>query len=131
MILICVKRTLDCVCVQCLPTLWKAFWEKHEREKTVEEAIELLKILENELKDKKYFGGENVNIVDIAGNFIAHWLPFVQQICGVEILNGERFPKLCQWSDEFVNRSVVKEVFPPRDKLAASFKARLESNNYN
>ena len=104
---------------------------KHEREKTVEEAIELLKILENELKDKKYFGGETVNFVDIAGNFIAHWLPVLQQVCGVEILNEERFPKLCQWSDEFVNRSVVKEVFPPRDKLNALFKARFESNYYN
>ena len=125
------ERTLDCVCVQCMPTLWKACWVKQEREKAVEEAIELLKILENELKDKKYFGGENVNIVDIAGIFIAHWLPAFQQFCGVEILKEERFPKLCQWSDEFVNRSVVKEVFPPRDKLTAFFKARFESNHYN
>ena len=122
------KRTLDCICVQCLPTLKKACLVKHEREKTVEEAIELLKILENELKDKKFFGGDTVGFVDIACSFIGHWIPITQQFCGVEILKEERFPKLCQWSDEFVNHSVVKEVLPPRDRLSAFYKARFGSN---
>ena len=52
-----------------MPTLRKAGLVKHEREKTTEEAIELLKILENELKDKKFFGGETIGFVDIACNF--------------------------------------------------------------
>ena len=109
-----------------MPTLWKAFWNKEERDKASKEAAELLKILEKELKHK-YFRGETIGLVDIAGNFIAHWVPAFQQLVGIEILTQDNYPKLTQWSHDFVTHGVVKEILPPQDKLIAYFKPRVES----
>ncbi|BFG36290.1 hypothetical protein CerSpe_225640 [Prunus speciosa] len=106
-------------------TIWKACWGSEEPEKAVEEACELLKLLEHELKGNKFFGGEKVGLVDIVGNFIAYWRRAIQEVVGVEILTKEKFPKLYAWSDEFVN--VLQESLPPRDKLVAFFRGRFES----
>lgn len=44
-----------------MKSLWKTFWVVGEgEEKMKEEARELLKFLENELGDKKFFGGERI-----------------------------------------------------------------------
>lgn len=91
----------------------------------MEEACELLKLLEHELKGNKFFGGEKVGLVDIVGNFIAYWLRTIQEVVGVEILTKEKFPKIYDWSDEFVN--VLQEILPRRDKLVAIFRGRFES----
>ncbi|KAF3449041.1 hypothetical protein FNV43_RR09765 [Rhamnella rubrinervis] len=109
---------------KCIPSLWKALWAREDQEKAVEEAKEYLQFLENEVKDKKFFGGETVGLVDIAGDFIAFWVPTIQEAVGVKILSEEEFPKLCQWSHEFANHSLVKEKLPPKDELLAFFKSR-------
>ncbi|KAI5325751.1 PREDICTED: glutathione [Prunus dulcis] len=110
---------------KCLSAIWKACWGSEGHEKAVEEACELLKLLEHELKGNKFFGGEKVGLVDIVGNFIAYWLRAIQEVVGVEILTKEKLPKLYDWSDEFVN--VLQESLPPRDKLVAFFRGRFES----
>ncbi|KAK7395197.1 hypothetical protein VNO78_15745 [Psophocarpus tetragonolobus] len=108
---------------------WKAAFtvDEKEREKNVAESLEALQFLENELKDKKFFGGDEFGLVDIAGVFIAFWVPIVQEIAGLQLFTSEKFPKLYKWSQEFLNHPVVKEVIPPRDPLFAFFKARYES----
>ncbi|PIN06115.1 Glutathione S-transferase [Handroanthus impetiginosus] len=56
---------------KCLPAILKACKSTgEEREKAKEEVIELLGFLDNEIKGKKFFGGDNIGLVDIAGNFI-------------------------------------------------------------
>ncbi|CAJ2670602.1 glutathione S-transferase gst [Trifolium pratense] len=100
--------------------------DEKEREKNVEESTEALKILENELKGK-FFGGEEINFVDIAAVFIAFWIPLVQEIADLKLFNDEKFPKLYNWSQEFLNHSVVKENLPPRDPLFAFFKSRYDA----
>jgi glutathione S-transferase len=100
--------------------------DEKEREKNVEESIEALQILENELKDK-FFGGEEIGIVDIAAVFIAFWVPLIQDITGLQLLTAEKFPRLYNWSQEFLNHPVVKDNLPPRDPLFASFKAYYDS----
>ncbi|XP_015897030.2 probable glutathione S-transferase [Ziziphus jujuba] len=112
---------------KCLPALWKASWPCEDHEKVKDEAREHLKTLENELKDKKFFGGETVGLVDIVANFIAYWLPRIQKATGAELLTEEKYPKLYQWGHEFENHGVVKEKLPPSDKLIAFFKDRFES----
>ncbi|XP_068317150.1 probable glutathione S-transferase [Pyrus communis] len=109
----------------CLPATWKALRGSEEPEKAVEEACELQKILENELKDKKFFAGETVGLVDIVANFIAFWLRTIQELVGVELLSKEKLPKLYNWSDEFC--SVFQENLPPKNKLVAHFRGRLQS----
>ncbi|XP_056170706.1 glutathione S-transferase U8-like [Syzygium oleosum] len=112
---------------KCLPALWKYCWSfGEEQEKAYEEAFGVLKSLEGELKDKKFFGGNNLGFVDIAANFVGFWIGVVQEAGGLEILTPDRFPRLCRWAEEFRSCLVVKENLPPRDRLYALFKARFE-----
>lgn len=90
-------------------------------EKVKEEAGELLKLLENELGDKKFFGGEQIGFVDIIGNFVAFWFRAIQDAMGMEVLSQDKFPKLWKWADEFVNCEVVKETLPSKEELIANF----------
>ncbi|PNY12122.1 glutathione S-transferase gst [Trifolium pratense] len=99
--------------------------DENEREKHIEEATEALQILENELKGK-FFGGEEINFVDIAAVFIAFWIPLIQDIADLKLFTDEKFPKLYNWSQELLNHPVVKENLPPRDPLFAFFKARYD-----
>ncbi|TKY65944.1 glutathione S-transferase [Spatholobus suberectus] len=110
-------------------TAWKAVFtvDEKERENNVKETLEALQFLENELKNRKFFGGEEVGLVDIAAVIIAFWIPIIQEIAGLELLTSEKFPKLYKWSQEFVNHPVVKESLPPRDPVFAFLKRRYES----
>ncbi|KAJ8565654.1 hypothetical protein K7X08_008230 [Anisodus acutangulus] len=65
-----------------------------EKEKGRDEACEVLKYLENELEDKKFFGGDNIGFVDIVASYIALWFGAIQEAIGVELLTKEKFPKL-------------------------------------
>jgi len=108
---------------QCLIAVTKAcLGEEKEREKAVEEACELLKFLEEELEEKRFFGGESIGMVDIVANVIAFWLGIFEEVSGVELLTTQKFPKLCNWAHEFVSNGVIKENLPPRDKLIAHFR---------
>uniref|UniRef100_A0A2N9HQL1 glutathione transferase n=1 Tax=Fagus sylvatica TaxID=28930 RepID=A0A2N9HQL1_FAGSY len=111
---------------KCLAAIWKScFGEEKEREKAVEEASELLKFLENELKEKRSFGGETIGLVDIAANVIGFWVGVFEETTGVELLTKEKFPKLSNWTNEYVSNSFIKENLPPRDKLIAYFRNRF------
>ncbi|GLT65374.1 hypothetical protein SLA2020_378120 [Shorea laevis] len=115
---------------KCLPVVFKAFWgEEKEREKAAEEASELLNFVENEINEKRFFGGESIGMVDVVANIIAFWLGVFEEATGVELLTREKFPKLSNWSDEFVSNSVIKESLPPRDKLIAYFRHRFGGVN--
>ena len=79
------------------------------------------------MKDKKFFGGEEIGLVDIAAVYIAFWVPMVQEIAGLELFTSEKFPKLHNWSQEFLNHPIVKESLPPRDPVFSFFKGLYES----
>ncbi|KAL2336507.1 hypothetical protein Fmac_010953 [Flemingia macrophylla] len=101
--------------------------DEKEREKNTEEVLEALQFLENEIKDNKFFGGEEIGLVDIAAVFIPFWIPMLQEVAGLELLTSHKFPKLYKWSQELINHLVVKESLPPRDHVFAFIKRRYES----
>ncbi|XP_073142768.1 probable glutathione S-transferase [Henckelia pumila] len=108
---------------KCVTTLWKACWipgEEHVKDK--EEAEDCLKLIDNELKGKKFFGGDNIGLADIAANFIAFWFVIIGEVVGIELMTKDKFPNLCAWIDEFV--SSYKEYLPDRDKLTEVIRAR-------
>ncbi|KAG7964934.1 hypothetical protein I3843_09G198000 [Carya illinoinensis] len=106
---------------KCFPAIRKACWgeEAQEREKAGEEAAELLKLLEKELGEKRFFGGENIGMVDIAANVIGFSLGAYEEASGVKLMTREKFPKLCNWRDEFMsNSAAIKEnIGPSREEL--------------
>jgi len=93
----------------------------------VEETLEGLQFLEDEIKEKKFFGGEEIGLVDIGGSFIAFWIPIIQEVTGLQLLSSDKFPNLYKWSQDLINHPVVKEVLPPKEPLYAFLKARYES----
>ncbi len=109
-----------------IPAGRKAFWGKgEEKEAAIEESRELFKTFENELNGKKFFGGDNIGLVDIVAIFMAFWLGVIQEATGMELVTKEKFPKLCEWIDDIVNCSTVNEFLPSRDHLLDVFRARL------
>ncbi|KAL6528660.1 hypothetical protein OROMI_029305 [Orobanche minor] len=114
---------------KCMPSMGQACrGTGDEREKAIVETEQSLKFLENEIKDKKFFGGEKIGPVDIAANAIAHWFRIASELVGLELLTEDKFPKLSKWADEFCNCSTVKEHLPPKDKLIEFFKARFQAS---
>ncbi|CAI9265352.1 unnamed protein product [Lactuca saligna] len=110
---------------KCNPAAFKVFGSNGD-EKVVAEACEQLQMLENELKVKgtKFFGGDNINLVDIAADFIAYWLGTIEEVTEIKFFTKDKFPKLTEWADEFVNCQFVKEILPPRELLLEFFKKR-------
>lgn len=102
----------------------KACWGKGtEQEKATKEAGGFLKTLEDELTGKKFFGGDNIEFVDIAATYIGFWLNLCEEINGVELLTRKKFPRLCEWRDELLRCSIVKEIRPDRDYVIRVFTA--------
>ncbi|OIT03207.1 PREDICTED: probable glutathione S-transferase [Nicotiana attenuata] len=110
-----------------LGALYKLVYGKgEEKEKGWDETCELLKFLENELQDKKFFGGDNIGFLDIAASYI-HWFGAIQESLGLELLTEEKFPKLSKWIDEFLSCRIIVENLPPREILVPLYKAQFEA----
>ncbi|KAI3787074.1 hypothetical protein L1987_41260 [Smallanthus sonchifolius] len=103
-----------------IPALLNAIMS-HGQEQAIEEAQEQLQFLENELKGNKFFGGDNINLVDISATFIAFWLGGAEEALGIKVLTKDKFPKLTEWCANYINCQAVKGILPPREKVVALF----------
>ncbi|KAI7749984.1 hypothetical protein M8C21_021202 [Ambrosia artemisiifolia] len=106
-----------------IPAIFKAF-VSHGEEQDILEANEQLQFLENELKVKgnKFFGGDNINLVDICAGYIAFWAGAAEEALGIEVVTRDKFPKLTEWCHNYTNCQVVKDNLPPRESLVAYYK---------
>ena len=95
---------------------------KKEREEGVEEAQQHLKVLETQLKEKKFFGGERLGFVEITAGLIV-CIVVAQGAMGVEILTQDKFPALHELTQKFADDDVFKQCVPPREQHSAYFKA--------
>ncbi|CAN4116000.1 unnamed protein product [Withania somnifera] len=112
----------------CIAVLAKVLFGKGEEvEKSKEEFGELLKILDNELKDKLFFVGDNFGFADIAANFMAFWLEILEEAAGIVLVKSENFPNFCAWRDNYINSSQVQEHLPPKDVLLAHLQSRVQA----
>ncbi|XP_055812533.1 probable glutathione S-transferase isoform X2 [Solanum dulcamara] len=103
------------------------FLKGEEQEKEKEEACEMLKILDNELKDKKFFVGDKFGFADIAANVVGFWLGVFEEASGVALITREKISNLYAWRDEYINCAQNKEYLPLRDELHAHFQARFSA----
>ncbi|KAJ8750467.1 hypothetical protein K2173_015607 [Erythroxylum novogranatense] len=111
-----------------LQTLYKARSAKDEElPKIIEEAGEQMKILENELEGKEFFGGETIGYLDIVAFSVAYWFQVHLEVLGVKFLTEEKFPVVCKWIGRLLDIEVVKSCVPPRDKYLAHIKTRIEA----
>lgn len=102
--------------------MWKAIRSTgEEQEQATKDCEDALKILENELKGKKFFGGETIGLADITANFLGLWLGVLEEICGVELLTQEKYPRIHEWIHDYVETSIMKNSLPTRSKLLSLF----------
>lgn len=87
---------------------------------------ENLKILEQALEGKKFFGGEVIGYLDIAAGWIPYWLRMIEDLAGVSVVSSENCPLINAWFDNLLDVEVVKENLPPKDKLYALNRRRRE-----
>lgn len=100
--------------------------DEKEREAAHKESYESVKILENELKGKKFFGGEEFGVVDMAAVAVALWIPAAEQAMGTANFTRDAFPLLWGWADEILSCPVFKDNLPSLEKLSAAYKFRVQ-----
>ena len=89
----------------CGSKLWK---QKGEHRETVNEWVEILKLLEGELGDKKFFGDDAFGYVDIAlVPFIVIFYAFEQ--CA-KLSMEEECPKIVAWAKRCMEREGVSKA---------------------
>ncbi|XP_004133937.1 probable glutathione S-transferase [Cucumis sativus] len=111
-----------------LESIKKVFMNQGKvREEGVEEAMENLKHLEEELKGKRFFGGEAIGFVDIAVGWLANIVSVMEEVVGLELITEERFPLLSKWTKEFAAAPIINENWPPRDKLITKYQALYQT----
>uniref|UniRef100_A0A803LUM5 glutathione transferase n=1 Tax=Chenopodium quinoa TaxID=63459 RepID=A0A803LUM5_CHEQI len=114
-----------------LPQLKPAFMSNdgEQSTKAIKELDDLLTILENEIKGKKFFGGNNIGFVDIVASVVVIWIPCWQAVTGKEVLTREKFPSIYSWADELLECSVIKQNMPDQEKLQAFYRDRFALMN--
>ena len=88
--------------------LWRTKGE--EQRKAKKHFIENMKLLENELGQKHYFGGEDFGFLDIALVTYAPWFHTYQEYGGFNM--EEEVPKLMAWTERCKERESVSKVLP-------------------
>ncbi|CAI0557466.1 unnamed protein product [Linum tenue] len=103
-----------------------------EQEKAVKESLEVMKTLEEHafglllLQEKAFFGGDKVNMVDLAYGVMGYWLDAVEDCTGVKLMDPLKFPLFHGWVNRFNEAPVIKDNLPDREELFAYFKRRRE-----
>ncbi|KAF8015929.1 hypothetical protein BT93_H1464 [Corymbia citriodora subsp. variegata] len=102
------------------PNVWMVYRTVgEEQEKAMRDSLEMLSILEEHgpNKGKKFFGGDNINIVDIAFGGVAHWMGVVEEVSGREMFDAEKFPRLHAWMGNIKSLQLIAENLPDQGKL--------------
>lgn len=91
-----------------------------EREKAKKEFIQILKVLEEELGEKPYFGNEKLGFVDVA------LIPFYSWFYSFEMAGNfsieEECPKLVGWAKKCMENESVSKTLPDQVKTFQELK---------
>ncbi|KAF8391053.1 hypothetical protein HHK36_023353 [Tetracentron sinense] len=86
-----------------------------EQEAAKKELIECLKMLEGELGDKPYFGGENLGFIDVALLPYYSWF-YAYEICGNFSIEAD-CPKLVAWGKRCMEKESVSNSLQEEHKV--------------
>lgn len=102
-----------------------AMWSQgEEKEKLVKSIIEELEKIEEEIKGRRFFGGESLGFLDIALGWISYWLPLWEQVGSMKIFDPIKFPGTALWVENFLSQPVINEKLPPKDRAVKYFQER-------
>ncbi|KAI3975044.1 hypothetical protein MKX01_005155 [Papaver californicum] len=86
-----------------------------DQEKAKKEFIETLKVLEGELEEKPYFGGEKLGFVDVALIPFYSWF-YAYETCGNFSIE-EECPKIVSWAKKCLEIDSVSQSLPESEKV--------------
>lgn len=96
-----------------MPAIISIFRKKGEdQQRAAKEAQQNLKILEGGLEKKPFFGGDTINIVDIAGGSMWYCVRAVEVHIGINLVDAEDMSLLSSWFQRFIDISIIKEYAP-------------------
>ncbi|XP_022897374.1 glutathione transferase GST 23-like [Olea europaea var. sylvestris] len=95
-------------------------------EEATAEAVQNLKLIEEQLKDKKFFGGETIGYLDIAFGWTVNLISILEEIIDQKLVDEEKLPLLSAWMQNFSDDPVIKDCWPPRDKMITKYQAMRE-----
>ncbi|KAI3949784.1 hypothetical protein MKW92_039974 [Papaver armeniacum] len=98
--------------------LWMTKGEEHE--KTKKDFIDCLKVLEGELGNKTYFGGDQMGFLDVALIPYYTWF-YTYEKCG-NLNVEEECPKLMGWVKKCMEKESVSESLPDPVKVYEELK---------
>uniref|UniRef100_A0A7N0VL62 glutathione transferase n=1 Tax=Kalanchoe fedtschenkoi TaxID=63787 RepID=A0A7N0VL62_KALFE len=108
-------------------SVWRAFFkEGKEQEEALLLALNNLRFVEEHIKRKRFFRGDEIGFIDLIFGCVANLLSILEEVAKVKILDPQTFPLLLAWIEVFSEVPVVKENWPPREKMIVKFKAIRE-----
>ena len=111
-----------------MPSVWNVFFKQgKDQEEAIVTAHENLRNLEGLISGKKFFSGETIGFVDLAFGWLANFLGVFEEVMGVTLIDHEKYPFLLTWMHNFADAPIIKESWPPRDKLITKYKAFHEA----
>ncbi|KAE9610406.1 hypothetical protein Lal_00006331 [Lupinus albus] len=111
-----------------LDSAWVAMCSSgDEQEKALKVARDAMEKIEEEIKGKKFFGGENIGYVDIAVGWISYWLPVFEEVGSMQIIDSFKYSATTAWMNNFLSHPLIKESLPPRDKMLDYFHTRRKA----
>ncbi|CAI8618702.1 unnamed protein product [Vicia faba] len=109
--------------------LWEASFvamctSGEEQEKAVKLAREAIEKIEEEIKGKKFFGGDNVGYLDLALGWISYWLPIYEEVGCMQIIDPLKCLAITAWMPNFLSHPTIKDSLTSRDEMIVFFHAR-------
>ncbi|MED6222988.1 hypothetical protein PIB30_069731 [Stylosanthes scabra] len=98
--------------------------EGEEKEVAKKEFIEGLKIMEEQIGDNKYFGGDNIGIVDVTLVPLSSWFYTYKFTANYSFVNQESFPNIFAWAKRCNERESVSKCLPEEQKVIELLKQR-------
>ncbi|GLJ19074.1 hypothetical protein SUGI_0342510 [Cryptomeria japonica] len=95
--------------------IWLSIGEKQEEGKR--QALEILTILEENLKGKNYFGGNTFGMVDITFAPLICWFPIYETIADFKFMFEDKFPNIFSWMKKCIERESVNKALPQQERL--------------
>ncbi|PKI65219.1 hypothetical protein CRG98_014368 [Punica granatum] len=102
------------------------FSEGEEKEKAHKVAIEAVERIEEQLKGKRFFGGDDIGYLDLAVGWVSHMLPVWDEMGSTNILDPLRFPSTTSWITNFLGHPLIRDNLPPRDRMWDYFHRKRE-----
>ncbi|XP_077234494.1 glutathione transferase GST 23-like [Tasmannia lanceolata] len=106
---------------KCLAAIWMACCSEKEKERAPESSAEALKALDEEIKGRKFFGGESIGYLDLRLGWLCHWLDVFEEVAGIKVMDSQKYPSLNAWIKNFREVPIIKESLPARTELAPFF----------